>query len=116
MSQPLASWRLPYLPIRVGIQGETYEIEALVDTGFDGAVILPQGLVSRQPPDGDLPWYLGDGTLTVAPYYLGSVSIGTYCSFPALITVLGSEALVGRAATDRFRLILDHGQRVIVEP
>jgi hypothetical protein len=37
-------------------------------------------------------------------------------SFPVVISFLGEEALIGRAVTDRFRLTLDHGQRVIVEP
>jgi hypothetical protein len=37
-------------------------------------------------------------------------------SVDVLVTVLGDEPIVGRGVTDRFRLVLDHGERVIVEP
>ena len=33
-----------------------------------------------------------------------------------VVTILGDEPLIGRRLTDRFRVILDHGARVIVEP
>jgi hypothetical protein len=35
--------------------------------------------------------------------------------YPVMISLLGEEAIVGRRLTDSFRLILDHGMRVIVE-
>jgi hypothetical protein len=36
--------------------------------------------------------------------------------FPVVVTSLGDEPLIGRRLTDRFRVIEDHGARVIVEP
>jgi hypothetical protein len=33
-----------------------------------------------------------------------------------VVIAVGDEPLVGRGVTDEFRVILDHGRRVIVEP
>ena len=33
--------RFPYLPIRVNVDGTTYEGDALLDTGFTGGIMLP---------------------------------------------------------------------------
>ncbi|GEM_PF-4457774 len=46
MSQHLTSWRFPYLPISLHLRqtriGEIIaDMEALLDTGFDGDVIVP---------------------------------------------------------------------------
>jgi hypothetical protein len=48
--------------------------------------------------------------------YFGTVQVNDVGSLDALITALGDEPIVGRGVTDRFRLILDHGTQVIVEP
>jgi hypothetical protein len=61
-------------------------------------------------------WTLGDGSDVLAAVYLGTAQLGGFPSFPVFVTVLGSEMLVGRAVSDRFRVILDHGQQLIVEP
>jgi predicted aspartyl protease len=47
VSQPLVSFHFPYLPIHfeVGQRGE--DVEALLDTGFDGAVALPPDLITN---------------------------------------------------------------------
>jgi hypothetical protein len=42
--------------------------------------------------------------------------VGNLASFPGAITAIGSESLVGRGVIDRFRVILDHGRNIIVEP
>jgi predicted aspartyl protease len=110
------SGRFPYLPIQVQVHGRTYTVEALIDTGFDGDVVLPAGQLASDEPDDYHGWTLADGLQVFAPFYLGTVSVGNLGSFTAAITALGDEPIVGRGVTDRFRLILDHGQRVIVEP
>jgi hypothetical protein len=61
-------------------------------------------------------WSRADGTEVLAPVYLGTAQLDAFASFPAFVTVLGDETLVGRGVSDRFRVILDHGQQVIVEP
>jgi hypothetical protein len=36
--------------------------------------------------------------------------------FPAVVIVLGDEPLVGAGAAQHVTIVLDHGQRVIVQP
>ena len=47
----LVSDRYPYLSVFLNVHGRVLEVEALVDTGFDGGVIVPSGTV-RHRPDG----------------------------------------------------------------
>jgi len=116
MSERLESRNFPYLPLRLAVRNRTYEVEALIDTGFDGHVVVPPGLLAHgEPPDDYHIWLLADGSQVVAPFYLGTVSVGDLGSFPAAITTLGDEPIAGGGVIDRFRLTLDHGQRVLVE-
>jgi predicted aspartyl protease len=113
----LVSSRFPYVPIRVEVRQRTGDFEALLDTGFDDDVVVPASWSGNgQPPDGHVRLELGDGSLVVAPYYDGTAGLAGLGSFPVLVIALGDEPIVGRGLTDRFRVTLDHGQRVIVEP
>jgi hypothetical protein len=67
------------------------------------------------PPRGHLRWTLADGSAVLAPYYLGTIRVGALGPFPALVTVLGDEPLIGREIVAHFTITLDHGERVIVE-
>ena len=113
----LISPRFPYLPIRVTIGGQHMDVEALLDTGFDGDVILPPRLIDGGvPPDGHMRWTLADDSTVLTPYYLGTVRIGTMGSFNLVISTLGNEPLVGLGLAINFTITLDHGRQVIVEP
>ena len=117
MNQRLISDRFPYLPIKVQIRQREEDVEALVDTGFDGYVAVPSGFFSaNDPPDLSVSCVLADDSVVLAPAYYGTVRLGSFVPFVALIAVLGSELLVGRELTSHFTVILDHGERVIVEP
>lgn len=117
MNQRLVSSRFPYLPIHIQLRQRREDIEAFLDTGFDGHVAVPPEFIAHgQPPDGYLTWRLADGSEVLAPYYLGTVQLGQMGTLPAVITSLGDEPLIGRGIADRFTITLDHGQRVIVEP
>lgn len=112
----LVSRRFPYLPIRVDARGIVYEGYALLDTGFDGGVILP----SRYLPPGHIAewtgsWALADGSNVIAPTYSGTVELNGFGQFDTFITALGDDALIGVHAIRRFRVLLDYGQRVVVE-
>lgn len=113
----VTSRRFPYLPVRVEVHGFVYEGYALLDTGFDGDVILPERCVSDIGAAG---WHrhyiLADGSEVRAPIYDGSLAFNGLGPFPSVIAVIGDEALIGVHAIRRFRVILDHGQRVVVEP
>ena len=49
------------------------------------------------------------------PYSLGTGDVDGLAPFPAVVTGLGDEALVGVGLAAHFTVILDHGRRVIVE-
>ena len=92
-----------------------------MDTGFDGDVIIPEGLMTNgKPPDSYLRLTLADQTTSVlAPAYLGRVEVaklGDVGEHTAIISVLGTEAIIGRNLLRRFRITLDHGREVTVRP
>jgi len=116
MSQQVISSRYPYLPIRLTIRGQIQAVEALLDTGFDDDVIVPDSLlISLGWPDGYLRWTLADDSQVNSPSYFGTVDVGTFGPYHVAISILGGEPIVGRGLADRFAITLDHGQRVIVE-
>ena len=120
--QRLESLHFPYVPLslRVGSMPDSerrYELEVLLDTGFDGDVGVPvNSLTYAHPPDAYLTWALADGSEVAAPAHLGHVWLGEIGPIEVVITALGDEPIVGRHVTDRFNIVLDHGRRVIVEP
>ena len=116
MSQRLTNSRFPYLPIRLHVRQQASEMEALIDTGFDGGMAVPPDVFAGQPPDWYQRWALADGSQVLAPAYLGTVQVGDFDPVQTLIIALGDEPLVGLDMVTRFSVILDHGQRVIVEP
>lgn len=117
MTGGIVSRRFPYLPIRLEIRLEEHDLEALLDTGFDGDVVVPRALVaSRFPPDGHIRWTLADGSGLLAPYYVGTVRVGQLPPISAVVTVLGDEPLVGVGVARHFAVTLDHGRQVIIAP
>ncbi len=117
MMDRVVSARFPYLPIRLTIRGQPIALEAFLDTGFDGDIVIPPGLLAIDAaPDNHLLWILADGSPVHAPAYLATVEMGPLGTYPVAVTILGDETIIGRRLTDRFRVILDHGREVIVEP
>lgn len=117
MNRRIESRRFPYLPLTLELAGRTLFLDARIDTGFDGHVILPADLIPRNlPRDGELPWVLADGSAISAPFYYGSIILGALGAYPAVINVLGAEALLGSGIIGLLRVVFDHGERVLVEP
>jgi predicted aspartyl protease len=122
LNQRITSARFPYIPIRIAIAGNpnpgTIEVDAFVDTGFDGDVVLPESFILELgEPRTTARWRMADGSLVVTGSYAANVElVGLPGQHPVRVSLLGPQAFVGRALTDRFRLILDHGRQVIVEP
>jgi predicted aspartyl protease len=120
-AKSFTSAHFPYIPLTVFLNKRTETVEALLDTGFDGDVIIPEGLMTNgKPPDSYLRFTLADQVTSVlAPAYLGRVEVaklGDMGEHAAIISVLGSEAIIGRNLLRRFRITLDHGVQVIVRP
>lgn len=112
----IASEHFPYLPLQLKVGDRTFAAEALIDTGFDGDVAIPVALMTdQQPPDEYRSWMLADGSAVETAVYYGFLTLGAFPAFEADIVCLGDEAIVGRGVTDRYRVILEHGTRVVVE-
>jgi clan AA aspartic protease len=121
MSIPVSS-RFPYVSIRVIIRQtlasnqQSLDLEAMVDTGFDGGVVIPSDLLDPAlTPVRQLPWSLADGSEVLLPAFLGSVQIGNLPPVTTIVMPLGDEPLIGRQVTNNYRVIFDHGNQVIVE-
>jgi hypothetical protein len=113
----IVSSRFPYVPMHLRVNRRIVEVEELLDTGFDGDVALPPALIAGdRAPDGYVRLALADGSRIFAPYYIGALRLGPMGPFPAVVTALGDEPLVGQGIAAHVTIILDHGARVIVEP
>ena len=120
-TKTLTSTHFPYIPVTVVLTKRTETVEALLDTGFEGDLILPEGLLTNgKPPDSYLRFTLADQVTTVlAPTYLGRVEVaelGDAGFYAAIISVLGTEAIIGRNLVRHFHIALDHGRQVIIRP
>lgn len=117
MNDRVVSDRFPFIPLEVHVRGLAIQVEALLDTGFDGAVALPSSLANElgQPTTSTI-GILADGSSVRVPIYAGQVRVGATVLSPVEVMVLGDEALVGRGISDRFPIILDHGRQIVVEP
>ena len=113
----ITSPRFPYLEIQITVRGRTVQEWAYMGTGFDGYVVVPRGQARVfGPHDYVSLWELGDASLAQAEEYLGQVRlVGLAKTFLARITALGNEYIIGRALLDRWRILLDSGERVEVE-
>ncbi len=112
----IVSSRFPYLQITIKVLKRSLKVEALIDTGFSGEIVIPPKMIMNgQPPKGYSRWTLADGSTTLAPNFLGTVKIGKFKSIGVSIIALGDEPLIGRGITDKFKVIFDHGRKVIIE-
>ncbi|MBI4317425.1 MAG: hypothetical protein HY675_02955 [Chloroflexi bacterium] len=107
----------PSLRIHFAVQGVDGEEFAVVDTGFDGHLAIPESFIETLPP----PHYVrrvrtASGQIVRVPVYLGSVELlDQPGEIDALIIALGDEYLVGLPTISHFKVTFDHGQRLIVE-
>jgi len=111
----------PYVRIRLHLDGQS-EVEidedALLDTGFDGQVILPAAMLTQLGvPDSTRHRILADGSRALSQRYSGVIELaGLPEQIPVSVDVIGDEVMIGRRLIEPFRVILDHGREVIVEP
>jgi predicted aspartyl protease len=118
--QAFTSKHYPYLPITVYLQKHTETIEALLDTGFERDIVIPEGMLTEgKEPDSYLRFTLADpGATVLAPSYLGRVEVanlGEAGSSVAIISVLGTEPIIGRNLIRRFKITLEYGRQVTIE-
>jgi len=113
------SHHYPYLPVTFSINKQVRTVEALIDTGFEGDLVIPEGLIRHENPDSYIRYTLADPEATVlAPSYLGRAEVahmGDYGLYMAIISCLGTEPIIGRNLLRKFKVILDHGERVTIK-
>lgn len=83
--------------------------------GSDGHVAVPPRMVGSRPPTDLSRWVLADGSI-MAPLHRGMLQIGGFAASAVTVLAIGDEPILGRGVTDRFTLILDHGQQVRLQP
>lgn len=110
--------RYPSLRIRFSINGYYGECVALVDTGCDVGLVVPRSLVpGLSAPNQLIGVSTASGEKLEAPAYAGTAELfDEPTPVGTIILVLGDECLVGLPMLNHFRVTLDHGQRIIVEP
>lgn len=110
--------RFPFVEIAWEVRGQSGQILAFIDTGFDGYLMLPsEWLYQFGMPDTLDWWQLADGSIVVTPVYEGFASIkGIDEHLPVKVIVMGDEVIVGLKFLCHYLVILERGQRVIVEP
>jgi predicted aspartyl protease len=108
----------PYLEVKVTVRNLSSHFQALLDTGFDGYLILPEVLNSQLgKPDFQVKTGLADGSARIASEYRGRVEIvGLNVLYLARIILLGDECLMGQGIIKRLKVTFDHGIQVVVEP
>ena len=117
VTRRVLSNNFPYIPLLLELGSHVVRLEALVDTGFDGAIVVPTDLVTDvELPLTYLRWKLADGSHVTAPAYRGTLQIGDMTPLRVTVTLLGDETIIGRAVTNHFMVTLDHGRQLTVEP
>lgn len=117
MNHRTVSSHFPYIVLEVRLGGLEMSVEVLLDTGFDGDVILPVAMLpADEPVRRYTQWFVADGSAVSTATFAGEVRLSGVTVSSIDVLFLGDEYLVGRGVTDHFTVILDHGRQVIVEP
>lgn len=89
----------------------------MIDTGFDGGVVIPKSLLNPSLESVRyLPWLLADDSEILLPIFAGLVQIGDSPPLKTVVMPLGNEPLLGTSVINNYKVIFDHGIRVTVEP
>ncbi len=104
----------PYVEVVLTIGTWSLVEAALVDTGFDGGLLIPAYLrheVLAEP--GWVPLRMPDGSMVRAASWSGTVDVDGR-TYNADVAALGSRFLLGRQVTDNFTVCFELGRRVTV--
>lgn len=114
-NKKVTSSHFPYLLIRVLTTKKDFKLEALLDTGFDGGVILPPKLVANGEVSGWLvDCKLADNSIVEVPAYIGSVKLGSKELDNISILIMGDEPIIGREVIKHFKITLEYGRKIIL--
>lgn len=115
-TKKVVSLHFPYLPIEVVINQSKRILEALLDTGFDGYVVLPPKFVTNgEVADLYESCKLADNSIVRVPIFIGSVKLGSKKLNKITFLIMGDEPIIGREVIKHFKITLDHGRKIILE-
>jgi len=116
----LVSQDYPYLLVEVTVRNFRSRFRALLDTDFDGHLVLPEAFSAQfGKPDFLVKTRLADGAEKEFPAYQGGVEIvglGLPVAYLTEIILLGDECLMGQGIIKRLKVTFDHGSQIVVEP
>lgn len=115
-SRKVESSHFPYLPVEVTFKQNKYTLEALLDTGFDGYVVLPPGLVTNgEAADLYESCKLADNSVIKVPIFIGTIKLARKKLSKVTFLIMGDEPIIGREVIKLFKITLYHGRKIILE-
>ncbi|MBI3103458.1 hypothetical protein HYZ05_00800 [Candidatus Daviesbacteria bacterium] len=115
-NKSINSVHFPYIPVKITVSENSYGLEALIDTGFNGQVILPPSLMTNgQLPKRFVTCKLADNSMVEMSANRGSIKLGGKKFKDVLVIIMGDEPVIGREVIKHFKIILDHGRKIILE-
>ena len=116
IGRKIISTRFPYIPVQVFVSENIYKLEALIDTGFDGQVILPPSLVANgQLPKRFVICKLADNSIVEMLAHRGSIKLGGKKLKDVLVIIMGDEPIIGREVIKHFKITLEYGRKIILD-
>jgi predicted aspartyl protease len=105
----------PYLQVRCHIHQREFNVEALVDTGYDGGWVIPEPeYIGLPKPTREALLELGDGTRRISAEYVGTIALADK-KLQVSVLFLGNEYLIGREVVDQLRLCFHRGEYLEIE-
>jgi len=112
----ISSTRFPYLPVKITVTENNYNLEALIDTGFNGQVILPPNIFTNgQLPPKFVTCKLADNSIVEMPIHRGTLKLGDKKLNEIIILIIGDEPIIGREVIKHFKIILEYGRKIVLE-
>lgn len=102
--------------VLVGPQDQLVEFEAIIDTGFDGALCVPQLLAGQGALHevGTQRVELADGSQHVEPLFLGEVVFDGARQWVDISVTRGADALLGTALLQDYQLEIRFRSRTVI--
>ena len=114
---PVISERFPLVPVMIEFASAVREAEALLDTGFDGDIVLPAAMIpAGEPVFTTASFRLANESSIHVPVFRAATVVGGSRVRPTFVAAVGSVPMIGRRLIRHFAVTLDHGRRVVVEP
>lgn len=115
-TRKIESFHYPYFPVEVTIKHNKHTLEALLDTGFDGYVVLPPKLVTNgEVADLYESCKLADDSVIRVPVFIGFIKLARKKLNKVTFLIMGDEPVIGREVIKYFKVTLDHGRKIILE-